>query len=211
MQSLSTTQAIDLDRIPSRLGSRCGAVFERTHRNGTLRMVPYSAWINRGLNGTCFVGGTIPPHMVAFQHTITARKDLENRWRHGSSKVKPPRLQAPAADLAKTAEPVAEKRTGTTNLSATIVLTTNDELDEALVRGATAAALDRGIKIDFWSRFGLIDSFDDHPPERGPDIRFCISSRNNSRQSCSTNWKSSARFPRLLFVVLQRSGRDGQE
>jgi hypothetical protein len=214
MQNLSTTQAIDLDRLPSLLGSGCGAVLGRTNQNRTLRMVPYYAWSNRGLNGRCFVGGTNPPHMVAFQHTITARKDLEKKWRHGFSKVKPQKDSkppAPAGDLIKTAELVAEERTRTANLSATIVLTTNEELDKALVRDVTAAGRDHGIEIGFWSRSRLSDSLHHHPPDRGPDIRFCILSRNNSHQSCSTNGKSSARFPCLLFVVLQRSGRDGQE
>src|SRR5690349_2608062 len=65
------------------------------------------------LDGICFVQGAVPPHMNAVHHTITARGKLENKWLHDPSTVKPRKGSqptAPAGDLIKTAELVAEER-----------------------------------------------------------------------------------------------------
>ncbi len=75
--------------------------------------------------------------MIAVHHTITARNDLEKKWLHDPSKVKPrkgPKPTAPAGDIIKTADLVNEERTQTPNLRVTLILTTNEEPDEALVR-----------------------------------------------------------------------------
>jgi hypothetical protein len=118
------------------------------------------------LDGICFVQGADPPHMIAVHHTITARADLEKKWLHDPSKVKPrkgSRPTAPAGDLIKTAELVAEERTRTPNLRATLVLTTNEEPSEALVRAVEAAGRDRGLEIDLWSGSRLSHLLDNQP------------------------------------------------
>jgi hypothetical protein len=118
------------------------------------------------LDGICFVQGADPPHMIAVHHTITARDDLEKKWLHDPSKVKPrkgSRPTAPAGDLIKTAELVIEERTRTPNLRATLVLTTNEEPSEALVRAVEAAGRDRRLEIDLWSGSRLSHFLDNQP------------------------------------------------
>ncbi len=118
------------------------------------------------LDGICFVQGADPPHMIAVHHTSTSRDDLEKKWLHDPSKVRSregQRPTAPAGDLIKTAELVTEERTRTPNLQATLVLTTNQEPSEALVRDVEAAGRDRGLKIDLWSRSILSHFLDNQP------------------------------------------------
>lgn len=118
------------------------------------------------LDGICFVPDADPPHMVAVHHTTTALKDLEKKWLHDPSKVKPRKGSTPAApagDLIKTAELVAEERIRTPNLRATLVLTTNEEPGETLVRLAAAEGRDRGLEIDLWSRSRLGHFLDNEP------------------------------------------------
>ena len=118
------------------------------------------------LDGICFVQGSDPPRMIAVQHTITGRDDLEKKWLHDPSKVKPrkgSRPTAPAGDLIKTAELVVEERSRTPNLRVTLVLTTNEEPGEALVRAVEAAGRDRELEIDLWPRSRLCHFLDNQP------------------------------------------------
>ena len=118
------------------------------------------------LDGICFVKGADPPHMIAVHHTITARNNLENKWLHDPSTVKPrkgSRPTAPYGDLIKTAKVVAEERTHIPNLRATLVLTTNKEPGEVLVRAVEATGRDLGLEIDLWSRSRLSHFLDNHP------------------------------------------------
>jgi len=118
------------------------------------------------LDGLCFVQGADPPHMITVHHTTTARKDLEKKWLHDPSKVKPrkgSRPTATAGDLIKTAEMVVEERTRTPHLRVTLVLTTNEEPSEFLVRTVEAAGRDFGLEIDLWSRSRLSHFLDNQP------------------------------------------------
>jgi hypothetical protein len=118
------------------------------------------------LDGICFVQGADPPHMIAVHHTITARDDLEKKWLHDPSEVKPrkgSRPTAPAGDLIKTAELVAEERTRTPNLRVTLVLTTNEEPGETPVRAVEAVRRDHGLEVDLWSRSRLSHFLDNQP------------------------------------------------
>jgi len=104
--------------------------------------------------------------MIAVHHTITARNDLEKKWLHDPSKVKPrkgPKPTAPAGDIIKTADLVNEERTQTPNLRVTLILTTNEEPDEALVRTVEAAGRNYGLEIDLWSRSRLCHFLDNQP------------------------------------------------
>ena len=110
------------------------------------------------LDGICFVQAAEPPHMIAVHHTITSHDSLEKKWLHDPSKVKPRRGSrplAPAGDLIKTAELAAKERIRTPNLRVTLVLTTNEEPGEALVRSVEAAGRERELEIDLWSRSRL--------------------------------------------------------
>jgi len=118
------------------------------------------------LDGICFVKGADPPHMIAVHHTTTARDDLKRKWLHDPSKAnsrKGSQPKAPAGDLIKTAELVAEERRRTPNLHATLVLTTNEEPDEALVRAVQASGRDCRLEIDLWPRSRLSHFLDNQP------------------------------------------------
>lgn len=118
------------------------------------------------LDGICFEQGADPPHMIAVHHTTTALKKLEKKWLHDPSRVKPrkgPQPKAPAGDLIKTAELAEEERSRTPNLRVTLILTTNQEPDEALVRTVEAAGRDRGLEIDPWPCSRLSHFLDTKP------------------------------------------------
>jgi hypothetical protein len=122
--------------------------------------------IKSPLDGICFVQGTDPPQMIAVHHTITDIDDLERKWLHDPSKVKPRKgtgATVPAGDLIKTAELVAEERTHTPNLHATLVLTTNQEPRDSLVRKVEAAGRLHGLRVDIWSRSRLSHFLDNQP------------------------------------------------
>jgi hypothetical protein len=108
------------------------------------------------LDGIGFVRGADPPHLVAVHRTTTAADSLENKWLHDPATVKPRKPggkpTAPPGDLVKTAEIVIEERVRTPGLQATLILTTNEEPDEALRRTVTAAGAAHRIEVDVWSR-----------------------------------------------------------
>ncbi len=118
------------------------------------------------LDGICYIQGSNPPHMVAVHHTIADRDDLINKWLHDPSTVRPRKGKkptAPAGDLIKTSELVKKERTHTPGLLATLILTTNEEPREGLVRAVNEAGHDRGLNIDIWSRSRLSHFLDNQP------------------------------------------------
>lgn len=118
------------------------------------------------IDGICFVKGADPPHMIAVHHTITARNDLEKKWLHDPSKVKPrkgAKPTVPAGDIIKTADLVKEERIRTPHLRVTLILTTNKEPDEALVRAVEAEGRNLGLEIDLWSCSRLGHFLDNQP------------------------------------------------
>jgi len=122
--------------------------------------------IKSPVDGICFVQGSTPPHMIVVHHTITARSDLENKWLHDPSKVKPQkdsRPRAPAGDLIKTAKLVAQERKHTPNLRVTLVLTTNQEPPDSLVRKVVGAGRIYDLEIDIWSCSRLSHFLDNNP------------------------------------------------
>lgn len=119
------------------------------------------------LDGIGFVPGADPPHLVAIHHTTTAASQLRNKWLHDPATVKsrtarrkPTALQG---DLIKTASIVSEERERTPELKATLVLTSNEEPDEALLRDVTAAGADHKIDVDVWSRSRIAHTLDTTP------------------------------------------------
>jgi hypothetical protein len=119
------------------------------------------------LDGIGFVRGADPPHLVAVHHTTTAADSLENKWLHDPATVKTRKPggkpTAPPGDLVKTAGIVIEERVRTPGLQATLILTTNEEPDEALVRTVTAAGAAHRIEVDVWSRSRLAHVLDTYP------------------------------------------------
>lgn len=118
------------------------------------------------VDGICFVSGADPPHLVAVHHTTTASNGLRNKWLHDPALVTPRKGKKPTAppgDLIKTAEIIAKERERTPDLLATLILTTNEEPDEELVRDVAAAGRKRGLAVDIWSRSCLCDVLDNRP------------------------------------------------
>ena len=137
----------------------------------------YSALLHHGVNAagktvkapldaSCTVPGSVPPHMVVAQHTTAAKDDLRKKWLHDPSLVKPRKGKKPTAppgDLIKTAEIIAQERQRTPDLLATLILTTNEEPDEQLVRDVKAEGRARGMEVDVWSRSRLCHVLDNSP------------------------------------------------
>jgi len=103
------------------------------------------------VDGIGFVLGAKPPHMIAAHHTTCARDGLHKKWLHDPAAVSPRkggRPTAPAGDLIKTAEIVNAERTRDATLRATLILTTNQEPPDDLVRDTQAEGKARGLDID---------------------------------------------------------------
>ncbi len=117
------------------------------------------------VDGIGFVQGAKPPHMVIVHHTITARDGLENKWLHDPATVTPrgPKPTAPAGDVLKALTIAAEQRITEPSLLVTLVLTTNHEPAEALIRKAHAAAVRANIELDVWTRARLAHFLDNNP------------------------------------------------
>lgn len=115
------------------------------------------------VDGIAFVSGANPPHMIIVHHTTCARLSLRNKWLHNPSIVKPRKggsPTAPAGDVLKTAEIVATERKRTPSLRAKLILTTNQEPSEELVRDTIATGIELGIDIDIWSVTSLAHFLD---------------------------------------------------
>nr|MDU9047112.1 hypothetical protein [Candidatus Electrothrix aestuarii] len=106
------------------------------------------------LDGICFVLDADPPHMIAVHHTTGKRDDLKKKWLHDKE---------PIGDLIKTAKIAEDERTRRPNLRATLVLTTNKEPREDLIRKVHAVGQEHGLEIDIWS-CSQLTHFLDHKP-----------------------------------------------
>lgn len=123
------------------------------------------------LDGITFLLGSSPPQMIAVHHTICAAKDLDNKWLHNPANVKPrgKKPAAPAGDIIKTIEIIEEERKRIPDLQAILILTTNQEPSETLLRDVHAAGNAAKVDIDVWSRSRLADYLDNDP--RGQWLR----------------------------------------
>jgi hypothetical protein len=110
------------------------------------------------VDGVTFIPGSDPPHMV--HHTIASAASLRTKWLHDPARpLKSKRktrsgtkATAPLGDILKTAAVVDEARRVMPGLKATLVLTTNQEVDVNLMTAAVAAGAERGLEVDVWSR-----------------------------------------------------------
>jgi hypothetical protein len=106
------------------------------------------------VDGIGFIAGANPPHMIAAHHTTCRRDDLRKKWLHvsGAGEArKRGRPATPPGDFVKTVEIVHAERMANPTLRATLILTTNQEPPEELVREAHALGRAEGIEIDIWS------------------------------------------------------------
>ena len=116
------------------------------------------------VDGITFVPGANPPHMIAVHHTICKREDLEKKWLLDSGRVKPRKdgkPTAPPGDIIKTTKLFVEQKRQIPKLRATLILTTNEEPPEALVRKINTAGVAAGIdEVIIWSRSALAHFLD---------------------------------------------------
>jgi hypothetical protein len=134
----------------------------------------YAALVHPGVNsegktvkapvdGIGFVAGANPRHMIAVHHTTFNRDRLRKKWLHDPAAVKPRKGKnptMPAGDLIKTAEIVAAEKGRDPEIRATLVLTSNQEPPEDLVRDTHAAGQSRGFDVDIWSASRLAHFLD---------------------------------------------------
>lgn len=111
------------------------------------------------VDAICYEMGANPPHLIAVHHTTVARSALEHKW---LNEPQSPR-RSPPGDLIKTSALVAEERLRTANLRATLILTTNQEPDEALVRSVEAKGREHNLEVIIWSRSRLCHFLDNDP------------------------------------------------
>lgn len=117
------------------------------------------------VDGIAFVPGAVPPHMIAVHHTISERGALESKWLHDPAKVKTKKDKptAPPGDLIKAVRIFEEQKKKISGLHATLILTTNHEPSEQLVRDVSTAANDAGIVVKIFSRSVLSHHLDTDP------------------------------------------------
>jgi hypothetical protein len=108
----------------------------------------YAALIHPGVNkegktvkspvdGIGFVRGAHPAHLIVVHHTTCKRDGLEKKWLHIPPRAnarRGGRPTAPAGDFIKSLEVIRKERATDPSLEATLVLTTNQEPPEDLVR-----------------------------------------------------------------------------
>jgi hypothetical protein len=124
---------------------------------------PEDKTVKSPVDGIGFVLGAKPSHMIAAHHTTCTRDGLRKKWLHNPNSVarrKGGRPTAPAGDLIKTAEIVNAERTRDATLRATLILTTNQEPPDDLVRDTQAEGKARGLDIDIWSVSRLAHELD---------------------------------------------------
>lgn len=118
------------------------------------------------VDGIAFVNGANPPCIIVVHHTICAKSDLQKKWLLDPAIVRS-RVRRSAAvpgDCLKAASIIAEERKRIPNLRATLVLTTNREPSEGLIRDVHAFAATYDFDLDLWPRSRL-GNFLDHDPE----------------------------------------------
>lgn len=118
------------------------------------------------VDGIGFVVGAKPRHMIAAHHTTCKRDHLRKKWLHDPATVTPRKSRwptMPAGDLIKTARLVETERERDPALRATLILTTNNEPADDLIRDAQAAGQACGLDIDIWSVSRLAHALDNTP------------------------------------------------
>ena len=119
------------------------------------------------LDGICFVSGAEPSHLIAVHHTTTERNSLKRKWLYDPDAATLPdksnKSSTPPGDFIKTAKIVAEERKKVPDLRATLVLTTNREPSETVIREVEAVGRDHDIEIDLWSCSRLAHFLDNSP------------------------------------------------
>lgn len=111
--------------------------------------------------------------IVGVEHTITNRNNLEGKWLHDPSTVKPKKGRQPtqpAGDLTKAIDEVKKLRESQPELKAIVVLTCNCEEPANLRAKAESLASKNDVKLDIWSVSRIAQYLDINP--EGQIIRY---------------------------------------
>lgn len=110
-----------------------------------------------------FEPGASPPHLVVVHHTISATRGLAQKWLRDPAKVKKRKansLDLPPGDVIKSIQVIKKERLRRPDLRATLVLTTNNEPDDAVVLDVQALCAAHGIDVDLWARTRITSVLD---------------------------------------------------
>ncbi len=114
-----------------------------------------------------FEPGAASPHLVVVHHTISAAAGLGQKWLRDPAKVKKRKANspdAPAGDVVKSIQVIATERLRRPGLRATLVLTTNNEPDDAVVLEVEALCAAHQIHVDIWARTRITSVLDNTGP-----------------------------------------------
>ena len=119
------------------------------------------------VDGLVFLQDQIPFRAVFVHHTTTLLEDLESKWLHDSSTVKPrgksKRPTQPDGDVIKTAKVAENLRETYPDLKVTLILTTNREPNSSLQTATVAEGNRLGLNIEFLTHSILEDFLDNEP------------------------------------------------
>jgi len=156
-------------------------LFERV-ATAVLRLVPdYEGMAHTGINadgktrkspvdGLRFLGEG-GSRLIIAHHTITAANALDRKWLLDPITLTPRKRAEPppAGDVIKSIEIVMAERVHAPHLAATLVLATNQEPNEKVIRKAVAVGRTADITVDVWTRSRIAAKLDIDP--RGQFIR----------------------------------------
>jgi hypothetical protein len=126
----------------------------------------YTAVLHTGVNakgktvvapvdGFCLVPSSSPPHFILVQHTTTAKKSLRGKWLLGceGSKIQSEKREVrKPGDLKKASFLAAALKPDFPTARFTVVLTTNQAVDEKLYSDAQRIALALALQLDVWDQ-----------------------------------------------------------
>lgn len=107
------------------------------------------------------------PMFVAAAHTTASRDDLERKWLHDPTSVKPQKAgkkpTQPAGDLVKALGEISKLRERCPGLKATLILTCNREEPQGVRLKAEALADTANVFLDIWSASRIAQYLDTTP------------------------------------------------
>lgn len=115
------------------------------------------------VDALAFEPGASPPHLVVVHHTISAAGGLAQKWLRDPTKVKKRKTNSPdlsPGDVIKSIQVIEKERLRRPDLRATLVLTTNNEPEMAVVLNVQALCAAHLIDMDLWARTRITSVLD---------------------------------------------------
>lgn len=143
----------------------------------------YAAIIHTGINaqgetikspvdGFCRVPGSVPPRFLFVQHATTDRNQLEKKWLHDHTTVKPRKnnkktqpSESDDGDLLKAGQEAKKIKTKFPDAQCTVILATNQHLPQGidLITKVEEKATTLGVDVDIWEQSKISDFLDSTP------------------------------------------------